>query len=115
MDSSFKKITNGNYKFWLSNGRKGWPLFFYYYDTNGKFKVFEINPDEGFRVYDGFDNITLEKWKLINDSVMEESGFLLNIECLTKDIMIRRTPAGSYDTLYAAPDSMIPKEFRHRW
>lgn len=108
-------ITDGNYKFWYKY-QTGWPdPFVRYYDTKGTWKVFELSNSFGLREYDGDDDILYEHWKLINDSTIEENGLIFKIKYISKDLMIRRTPAGTYDTLYAAPDSMIPDKFRHRW
>ena len=108
-------ITNGDYKFWYKY-QSTWPFpFFYYYDVNGVWKVFEMDGPFGFREYSVDDDILYEHWKLIDDSTMEENSLIFKIKYISTDTMIQQTPAGTYDTLYAAPDSMIPKEFRHRW
>lgn len=111
-----EKLTDGNFKFWYSHVKEPSYLSFDYFDIKGKWKMFEDVPHYGFREYDGGDYILSEEWHIIGDSILRLDGSQdLRIIELTQDVMIFKSKFGRIDTLYAAPDSMIPKKFRHRW
>ena len=106
-------LHGGNYKYWYFK-EKGWnvPLF-YYFDDTGKWTIF-VAYKTGFEEYDGgYDVIYKKRWEIKNDSILNINGFDLDILEINDDSIVIRNDY-QQRTIYAAPDSMIPEEFRKK-
>lgn len=107
-------ITNGEYKYWLvedSNSKRKSQRF-YYFDKEGRWKVFYKYVTGEFAEYDGGDIVLMETWELISDSAVNIGGKIYNIKKLTNKEFIFADPKGDYTKKLVLPsDSLIPKEF----
>ena len=105
-------LHGGNYKYWYFK-EKGWnvPLF-YYFDDTGKWTIF-VAYKTGFEEYDNGDDLLYKKWEIKNDSILIFDGLDWTIKDANEDSVIIFYKS-KYQTIYAAPDSMIPEEFRKK-
>lgn len=136
-------LTDGNYKYWYTEEYDTFPRlddkefrnwhyqkygtvtypevdrirFYYYFDTSGKWIIFDRdNPEDKFEEYNGYDDIYEKKWKLTSDSTIHlgMKDYDYKIVSIEKDTIVLMYPVlDGVIKLITARD--IPKEFQRRW
>jgi hypothetical protein len=110
-------ITNGYYKYWLvvrDTSEKSKAQNLYYFDKNGKWLVFQRGFSKKiFSKLDRGDVYFIETWKLINESTVEIGTRPYHIEKITENEFVFLFKKDGYKRkLIAAPDSIIPLQYR---
>lgn len=105
-------LHGGNYKYWFYMEKEGNVPILYYFDDTGKWTIF-VAYKTGFEEYDDYDVIYTKKWKIKNDSILTLGVFDWDILEINDDSIVIRNDY-QQRTIYAAPDSMIPEEFRKK-
>lgn len=105
-------LHGGNYKYWYFKEKGGNVPLLYYFDDTGKWTIY-FAYKTGFEEYDNGDDILYKKWEIKNDSILNINGFDWDILEINDDSIVIRNDY-QQRTIYAAPDSMIPEEFRKK-
>ncbi len=112
-------FSNGNYKYWYRYNGDGETKIIYYFDNKGHWCKFRSTKEGNFVKWNDPCNITKDTWKLFLDTLelggypnyfldsIDSNHFILKYKVSLPDKWVR-------DTFYAAPDSIIPIEYRRK-
>jgi len=100
-------LTGGNYKYWMFKNYGGKGKVFEYFDKTGKCLRFVKIFNGDFEKYSWADEITSNYWNMPKYKLINWRGNNFNIAELTDSIFVV-----GRDTLIAAPDSLIPVNYR---
>ena len=105
-------LTRGSYKYWVIKNFPGRSKYIEYFDNNGKCLPFVKVFSGSFERYPWGDAIPhKDHWNMPTYNSFKWGTNTYHIIKLTDSIFIIKRP-DEMDTLYAAPDSLIPANFR---
>lgn len=110
-------LHNGDFNFWyMRNESYPYLTDIFYFDCNHKCLLFRLAENGHFEKWEGFDELYTEKWNIIGDTIIDFYDAKSNILYIDKEIMLLRPfRSDGIDTFRAAPRSMIPDKFYHRY
>jgi hypothetical protein len=109
-------ITNNSYKYWQVEkipSERSKAEIIYYFDKTGKWLVFQRTyTHRKFNKLDRGDVFFIETWELINNNTIAIGTVQYQIEKIEDDEFIFLGEEGYKRKLIAAPDSIIPLEYK---
>jgi hypothetical protein len=109
-------LTDDKYKYWIvkyDNRKTPYLTILYYFDVNGKRLVFHKDLVK-FEQYDAGDVVLDETWSFINNSIKINYSEIKIEKITDKEFIFRYLDdeRNCLSYLVAAPDNMIPAEYR---